>query len=312
MYRIRLHGRGGQGIKTAGRMLGTAFFMEGFEVQDAPLYGAERRGAPIFAYVRAARQVINERGIIRLPDLVLVADESLIKIPTAGILAGCDKHTVLLIHSKTGPEVWQQRLNFPGLLLTLTAGAKAADGLELRSGGALCVGAAARLVGVISRPSLTAAIKTELAALGEAIIAHNLDLTLGAYDLLANHPVCVTESREISAASYEKPHWIDVPFEEARRSAPVIQAPATSARLQTGLWRNVRPVIDYNRCRRCAWICSTLCPDSTITPNEAGYPVIDYDHCKGCLICMSSCPSHAISAVAEQETALTPDPGGRA
>lgn len=43
MFRIRLHGRGGQGIKTASRVLGTAFFLEGFEVQDAPRYGAERR-----------------------------------------------------------------------------------------------------------------------------------------------------------------------------------------------------------------------------------------------------------------------------
>ena len=46
MYRIRLHGRGGQGLKTASRLLGTALFLEGFEVQDAPRYGAERRGAP--------------------------------------------------------------------------------------------------------------------------------------------------------------------------------------------------------------------------------------------------------------------------
>jgi pyruvate ferredoxin oxidoreductase gamma subunit len=27
MYRIRFHGRGGQGMKTASRMLGTAFFL---------------------------------------------------------------------------------------------------------------------------------------------------------------------------------------------------------------------------------------------------------------------------------------------
>ena len=46
-------------MKTASRILGSAFFLESFEVQDAPRYGAERRGAPIFAYVRAARQVIN-------------------------------------------------------------------------------------------------------------------------------------------------------------------------------------------------------------------------------------------------------------
>ena len=99
MYRIRLHGRGGQGMKTAGRILGTAFFLEGFEVQDAPRYGAERRGAPIFAYVRAARSLINERGIIRRPDLVLVADDTLVASPTAGVLSGVTEHTVLLISS---------------------------------------------------------------------------------------------------------------------------------------------------------------------------------------------------------------------
>jgi len=60
-------------MKTASRMLGTAFFLEGFEVQDAPRYGAERRGAPIFAYVRAAREPINERGVVARPDLVMVA-----------------------------------------------------------------------------------------------------------------------------------------------------------------------------------------------------------------------------------------------
>ena len=67
MYRIRFHGRGGQGMKTASRILGSAFFNEGFEVQDAPRYGAERRGAPIFAYVRADRSEIRERGVILRP-----------------------------------------------------------------------------------------------------------------------------------------------------------------------------------------------------------------------------------------------------
>jgi pyruvate ferredoxin oxidoreductase gamma subunit len=68
VYRIRFHGRGGQGIKTAGRVLGAALFVEGFEVQDAPVYGAERRGAPMFAYVRASRAAILERGLIANPD----------------------------------------------------------------------------------------------------------------------------------------------------------------------------------------------------------------------------------------------------
>ena len=103
MYRLRFHGRGGKGMKTASRILGTAFFLAGFEVQDAPRYGAERRGAPIFAYVRANRRAINERGIIRRPDLVIVADETLMLIPGAGVLEGItarDNHVVAVEHSR--------------------------------------------------------------------------------------------------------------------------------------------------------------------------------------------------------------------
>ena len=88
MFRIRFHGRGGQGMKTASRILGSALFAGGFEVQDAPRYGAERRGAPIFAYVRADRAPINERGIIRQPDLVVVADDTLVPVPAAVWLFG--------------------------------------------------------------------------------------------------------------------------------------------------------------------------------------------------------------------------------
>jgi pyruvate ferredoxin oxidoreductase gamma subunit len=303
MYRIRFHGRGGQGMKTASRILGTAFFLEGFEVQDAPRYGAERRGAPVFAYVRASREPINERGIIRRPDLVLVADDTLVASPAADVLSGVTAHTVLLISSAKEPAVWKERLNFPGPVLTLPAAAEVADRLELRYTGAACTGAAARLVGVISRNSLTRAVRDELLPLGEAVVGKNLEKALEAYDLLAAHTGGVAEAKEPSAGTYEKPGWIDLPFEDATLSAPVIPAPATSDAVQTGLWRTLRPVIDYHRCKRCAWICSTLCPEGNISLNQEGYPEIDYAHCKGCLICMAQCPRHAIRAVPEPEAA---------
>ena len=121
MYRIRFHGRGGQGMKTASRILGSAFFLEGFEVQDAPRYGAERRGAPIFAYVRAARKTINERGIIQHPDLVIVADDSLVPVPAAGVLQGLDSHSAMLINSHATAKVWQHRLNLAGPDIILPA-----------------------------------------------------------------------------------------------------------------------------------------------------------------------------------------------
>jgi pyruvate ferredoxin oxidoreductase gamma subunit len=63
----------------------------------------------------------------------------------------------------------------------------------------------------------------------------------------------------------------------------------------------MRPVIDYDHCSRCSWVCSTFCPDSAIRVLADGRPEIDYDHCKGCLVCVAVCPPHAIRAIPEQE-----------
>ena len=80
MFRICFHGRGGQGMKTASRILGSAAFQAGFLVQDSPVYGAEQRGAPMAAFPRIARDPIRERGMIGQPDLVVIADDTPVKI----------------------------------------------------------------------------------------------------------------------------------------------------------------------------------------------------------------------------------------
>ncbi|MCI5212249.1 MAG: pyruvate ferredoxin oxidoreductase, partial [Candidatus Electrothrix sp. ATG2] len=173
MYRIRFHGRGGQGVKTAGRILGTTFFQEGFAVQDAPRYGAERRGAPIFAYVRASRLPIQERGIIRRPDLVVVVDDSLLTVPAAGVLTGVDEQTCMLISTSEEAATWRHRLNFPGQILTLPAPEEITDRMELRSVAATCAGAAARLCGLSERTSLERALREELSGFADAVVEKN-------------------------------------------------------------------------------------------------------------------------------------------
>ena len=42
------------GAKTASRILGTAAFVSGYVAQDSPIYGAERRGAPVAAFTRVS------------------------------------------------------------------------------------------------------------------------------------------------------------------------------------------------------------------------------------------------------------------
>lgn len=303
MYRIRFHGRGGQGIKTSSRMLGTAFFHEGFEVQDAPVYGAERRGAPMHATVRAARAPIHERGAINHPDLVIVADESLVPVPAANVLLGVGPRTVLLINSAVPAGDWQKRLALDGPIVTLPVSGEVDDRAGLPTVGAICAGAAARLVGCITADALTRAIHDELRGHGTAVIERNRKQALAAFEAMESRAGLVTEGGEIGVRDYARPDWIALPAETARRSAPDIHGAATSVRIKTGAWRTHRPVIDTALCKRCTWVCSTLCPDSAIKVRTDGAPEIDYDHCKGCLVCVAVCPPHAIRVVPESECA---------
>ncbi|NIP38591.1 MAG: hypothetical protein GWO07_06860 [Candidatus Dadabacteria bacterium] len=301
MYQIRFHGRGGQGIKTASRILGTAFFLEGYEVQDAPRYGAERRGAPIFAYVRASKEPINDRGVIQKPDLVIVADDSLVPVPAAGVLDGITKKTVVLINSHDSKQKWTGRLNTESEILILPVIEESADRAELPFIGATCSGAAACLLGVISLKSLQKAINTELGDLGRQVVEKNIEHAKAAFRSMQAYKGLVTETEQALADTYVLPGWVDVPFEAAEQSAPVIHAGLTSVEVRTGLWRTLRPEIDYDRCNHCWWICSTFCPDSAINVSKGNIPEVDYDHCKGCMICVAICPSHAIEAVPENQ-----------
>jgi pyruvate ferredoxin oxidoreductase gamma subunit len=291
-------------MKTASRILGSAFFLEGYEVQDAPRYGAERRGAPIFAYVRASRVPINERGIIQQADLVIVADDSLIAVPAAGVLSGITADTVLLIYSDTDAQTWISRLNLACTVLILPADQAIADPMQRHYAGTGCAGAAAQLLGVISREHLQQAIEQELADHHRRIIVdNNIQHGLRAFDAMQAHRGCVKQGRNISVNDYQTPDWLTLPFEAARLAAPAIHAALTSEQSKTGLWRTMRPVIDYQRCNRCWWVCSTFCPDGAIAVSAGNYPQIDYDHCKGCMVCVSQCPPHAISSVPETEAA---------
>lgn len=301
MYRIRFHGRGGQGMKVSSRILGSALFMEGFEVQDAPRYGAERRGAPIFAYVRANKNPIYERGIVRNPDLIIVADESLIPLPAAAIKQGASEHTVLLLNTKVEAQIWKERLNFPGTVLTFDTHTWFEKRQEEHYVGAACAGAASRLLGLFNAEVLTEAIREELQEKKSEIIEKNIAIALKAYALMEPYEKCIHPAKRTDASDYLRPEWIDLPFEEARTSAPVIHAALTSQKMETGLWRTLHPLIHYEHCHKCWWNCSTFCPDSAINVKEDGYPEIDYHHCKGCLVCSTICPHHAIEVIPESE-----------
>jgi len=292
MIRIRFHGRGGHGIKTASRILGTAAFLSGHQVQDSPVYGAERRGAAIAAYTRIDQERILERGVIEQPDLIVLGDETLFDDAAAGVLMGQDHASALFLNAESS-EVAERIAQAHGVRPRVIGWDISGRTREVvGKASALSAGlgaAAARLIGLIPEDRLRQAVQSELDALGLApeVIERNV--------LLAAEVFATLPSIEIRAA--HEPHAPEplhpVTYEDLVLGTPSILATGNADQRPTGSWRVERPEIDRDRCTRCG-LCCWRCPDGTIALDDQGYPVIDYDHCKGCMICWQQCPVGAI------------------
>ena len=294
MYRIRFHGRGGQGMKTARRILGTAFFLHGYEVQDAPRYGAERRGAPVFAYVRASINRINERGIIRTPDLVVIADDSLFEVCPSMLTEGVTTRSILLVNTPAGSASLQTAIS-SGKIITMPCDETG----HTAARGTMCAAASAALSGVISRQHLETAIREELAYLDQESLETNVQTGLDMFDTMLGREVII-ESGDILTEPLRNSGWIDLTLHDTAKAVPAIHTSRTASLNHTGSWRTERPLISENLCSRCM-LCALYCPDSVISRDASGLPVIDYGHCKGCMICASVCPGHAINGTPEHK-----------
>ncbi len=291
MIRIRFHGRGGHGIKTASRILGRAAFISGYQVQDSPVYGAERRGAAVAAYARIDQEPIQERGVIEQPDLIIVGDETLFDDQAAGILLGQENASVLFLNaeSRENAERIARAHSVRPRVVAWDVSGRTRE--VVGRAWALSAGlgaAAARLVGLIPEDRLLQAVQQELEALGLSIEVIERNRRLAA-QVFASLPGVEIAARE--SVTSEPLHVVT--YDDLVLGTPSILAAGNADRNPTGSWRVERPEIDFDYCTRCG-LCSLRCPDGAITLDEEGYPVIDYDHCKGCMICWQQCPVKAI------------------
>ncbi|MCX7945120.1 MAG: 2-oxoacid:acceptor oxidoreductase family protein [Deltaproteobacteria bacterium] len=107
MIEIRFHGRGGQGAVIASKILAMAFFAEGKYVQSFPLFGVERRGAPVAAFTRVDDKPVRMKCNIYTPDCIIVLDPTLTR--TVDIAAGLKKGGSILINSDLPPEEYKEK-----------------------------------------------------------------------------------------------------------------------------------------------------------------------------------------------------------
>jgi 2-oxoacid:acceptor oxidoreductase gamma subunit (pyruvate/2-ketoisovalerate family) len=101
MVEIRFHGRGGQGTVVASKILADALAKEGNYVQAYPEFGVERRGAPVFSFIRIDNKQIYDKSRIYTPDHVVVVDPTLVEV--IDITDGLKDNGVIIINTDKKP-----------------------------------------------------------------------------------------------------------------------------------------------------------------------------------------------------------------
>jgi pyruvate ferredoxin oxidoreductase gamma subunit/2-oxoisovalerate ferredoxin oxidoreductase gamma subunit len=162
MVEIRFHGRGGQGTVVATILLAKAFFRDGYYVQSFPLFGVERRGAPVEAYVRLDRKEILIRTNVYTPDHVVVLDKTLLE--SIDVTFGLKTGGWILVN---GPELPSYLKSWSGYKLALVDATHIAlnNGLGTRTHPIVntpMIGALARVLGVPSMEAISKAIQIEV------------------------------------------------------------------------------------------------------------------------------------------------------
>jgi len=97
MIEIRIHGRGGQGNVVAAYLLATAAIDDGRYAQAFPAFGAERRGAPVMAFVRIADKAFKRRCQVIQPAFLIIQDEALVAVPS--VAEGLLPHGGILVNA---------------------------------------------------------------------------------------------------------------------------------------------------------------------------------------------------------------------
>lgn len=117
---IRWHGRGGQGVVTAGKLLAETALGTGQYFQAFPDYGPERMGAPIRAFTRLGSAPITVHSQIDHPGVVLVLDPTL--LGQEPVAEGLSEEGIMIVNTAMSPAQVREIAGFEtGQVFTVDA-----------------------------------------------------------------------------------------------------------------------------------------------------------------------------------------------
>ena len=274
MKEMLLVGRGGEGVVLASQILADAFARAGFWVQSFPEFTAERRGAPIAAYLRWDEAApIHRRYKVRECDVLVVVSPS---PPPVQALRRVKPGGLVILNRETRiPSTGQFGIvRVPASRIAQENGILSSEGRPM--GNVAVLGACVRQLMPQKLECLEQSVAARTGSLADANVAA----------ARAGYERCTRQHALAGDAPVEparEPGW------GARRERPPVFAQSTtdSRANHTGTWSLDRPLLT-DACTACA-VCALFCPEGAIT-RDNGPVVIDYLYCKGCGICEVVCP----------------------
>jgi 2-oxoacid:acceptor oxidoreductase gamma subunit (pyruvate/2-ketoisovalerate family) len=162
---IRFHGRGGQGAVMGASMLAYAFVLEGKFAASIPMFGFERRGAPVTASIRFDDQPIRDTHLIYEPDCAAVLDPSFSKSPAP--IEGLKGDGILIVNTPKELEGHFSNESRVKLLGMLDATGIALEKIKRPISNTCMLGALARTTGWVTLDAVISSL--EMSFNGEAL-----------------------------------------------------------------------------------------------------------------------------------------------
>jgi pyruvate ferredoxin oxidoreductase gamma subunit len=155
---IRWHGRGGQGVVTAGKLLAETALGTGQYFQAFPDYGPERMGAPIRAFTRLSSKPITVHSQIDRPDVVLVLDPTLLGL--VAVADGLHQDGTMLVNTSMPPAKVRKITGFKtGKVFTVDASHIAIEELGREITNTPMLGAFAQATGLFEMGDLVEQVR---------------------------------------------------------------------------------------------------------------------------------------------------------
>lgn len=164
LMEIRWHGRGGQGVVTAGEILAEAALLEDRYFQAFPEFGPERTGAPVRAFTRISSTPITLHCPISHPQIVVVTDPTLLS--SAEVFEGLEKGATAVINTSQEPGALKASFPLTACLKVVTVDASriALEAFQRNVPNTPMLGALLRAAPVVSVESCLRRLRERLGA----------------------------------------------------------------------------------------------------------------------------------------------------